>query len=325
MKTFQVFTEDQEAQIVKLSTPTSKCFSQEIRHPSNHSSVKITAETRNGPFYVRLYTHFADKHTDKHSKETTLKAAYKWAAKQLGTPVNENTTFANLHPKQNQWQHIPVEDLEKAKHESPSNIDTELFNLLDKSYAYVGGHVDFKKPSDLPGNHTIWYGIDFDGDNIPDALRFGKKTPYGTKWTGGASNGTPEAKQKYLEQVIQTMVTPGNFCEMSDAIMHIMITRHHVPCVDVQADVEKILGKKVKWIGAHPDGKYPGYKGFYIRSLAGDDHMKILLGEPTHTHYEQQTYSKLTKELGEIETDNSRLTLPTSSPDSMDDKSFTNY
>ena len=87
MKTFQVFTEDQEAQIVKLSTPTSKCFSQEIRHPSNHSSVKITAETRNGPFYVRLYTHYADKHTDVHSKVTTLGAAYKWASKHLGLPV----------------------------------------------------------------------------------------------------------------------------------------------------------------------------------------------------------------------------------------------
>ena len=36
---------------------------------------------------MRLYTNFADKHTDKHSKVTTLKAAYAWASKHLGMPV----------------------------------------------------------------------------------------------------------------------------------------------------------------------------------------------------------------------------------------------
>lgn len=36
---------------------------------------------------MRLYTHYADKHTDKHSQEKTLKAAYAWASKHLGLPV----------------------------------------------------------------------------------------------------------------------------------------------------------------------------------------------------------------------------------------------
>ena len=44
--------------------------------------------------------------------------------------------------------------------------------------------------------------------------------------------------------------------------------------------MERIIGKPVKWIGEHPEGKYPGYKGFYERSLGGAQHVKILLGTP---------------------------------------------
>lgn len=189
-------------------------------------------------------------------------------------------TFGDLHPKPGTWTKIPVQDLTKAQHQAPVNIDTELFDLLAKSYAYIGGHVDFKKPSDLPANHQIWYAIDVDGDEVPDAVKFAKDTPYGRKWTGGATNGTLAAKQAYIDLNVRTLMTPGNYCEMSDAIMHIMITRYHVPYVASQAEVEKIIGKKVRWIGPHPDGKYPGYDGFYERELAGDLHMKILLGKP---------------------------------------------
>lgn len=186
--------------------------------------------------------------------------------------------FADLKPRTGQWTKIPVEKLKQAQHQPPENIDTELFDLLDKSYAYIGGHVDFQKPSDIPANHTIWYAIDTDGDKEPEALKFAKSTPYGTKWTGGATDGSPEGKAAYISDTVRALKTKGNFCEMSDAIMHIMITRHSVPCVSNQKDVERIIGKSVRWIGAHPEGKYPGWNGFYVRSLGGADHMKILLG-----------------------------------------------
>ncbi len=67
---------------------------------------------------------------------------------------------------------------------------------------------------------------------------------------------------------------------MSGKAAHVMITRHDVPVVTSQADVEKVLGKKVKWIGPHPEEKYPEHPGWYIRSLGGEEHMKILLGKP---------------------------------------------
>ena len=189
------------------------------------------------------------------------------------------TEFADLHPRTGQWEKVPVQALTKAQHEPAPNIDTELFDLLDKSYAYIGGHVDFRKPSDLPSNHTLWYAVDVDGDKHPEAVKFGKNTPFGTKWTGGATDGSPEAKQQYINDTVRALNTPGHYCEMSDAIFHIMATRYHIPCVTDHADVEKILGKSVKWIGPHPPGKYAGYQ-FYARDLGGAQHIKCLLGKP---------------------------------------------
>jgi hypothetical protein len=189
--------------------------------------------------------------------------------------------FADLHPQTGQWTSIPTSVLKHAQHEPHVNIDDELYDLLAKSYAYIDGHVDFKQPSDLPANHTIWYAMDIDGNKTPDVLKFGKQTAHGIKWTGGASDGSPAAKQKYVDTTVTALKTPGNYAEMSDAIMHIMITRYHIPCVSSEAEVEQIIGKDVRWIGAHPDGKYPGYNGFYERTLGGAKHLKILLGLPS--------------------------------------------
>jgi hypothetical protein len=115
--------------------------------------------------------------------------------------------FADLNPRTGEWKQIPVSTLKHAQTEPPENIDTELFALLDKSYAYIGGHVDFRKPSDLPANHTIWWGVDLDGDKKPDVVQFAKDTPYGTKWTGGATDGSPAAKAKYIDSVVTRLRT----------------------------------------------------------------------------------------------------------------------
>jgi len=187
--------------------------------------------------------------------------------------------FADLRPQTDKWEKIPVDVLVKSQHAPKPNIDTELFDLISKSYSYVGGHVDFPNAESLPSNHILWYAVDVDGDKDPDAVKFGKPTPYGTKWTGGGSDGSPAGKYAYVEQTMKALATPGNYAEMSDSIFHIAATRFHIPCVSVQAHVEDILGKSVKWIGPHPEGKYPGYM-FYMRELGGAQHMKCLVGRP---------------------------------------------
>ena len=66
---------------------------------------------------------------------------------------------------------------------------------------------------------------------------------------------------------------------MSGAIAHVMLKSGAKP-VSSKVSVEKVLGKTVKWVGAHPDGKYPGVTGWYERSIGGHDHLKIMLGVP---------------------------------------------
>lgn len=188
--------------------------------------------------------------------------------------INEDT-FADLHPSKGQWEPIPAQTLVKNQHTSPS-IDTELFDLIDTTYSYIGGHVDFRRPSDLPANHTIWYGTDVDGDKEPDATVFGKRNHAGVKWTGLASDGTPAAKAALIDYMVKRLFQRGNFMEASDAIAHVLITRYSVPFVATQQRVEYVIGKKVDWVGENP--KYPKYDGWYTRVLGGTKHLKILLG-----------------------------------------------
>ena len=37
-----------------------------------------------------------------------------------------------------------------------NEISKDIFNLIDRTYAPIGGHVDFSKPSDLPSDFG-WY------------------------------------------------------------------------------------------------------------------------------------------------------------------------
>ena len=60
-----------------------------------------------------------------------------------------------------------------------------------------------------------------------------------------------------------------------------MIKYKKVPFVSNPEDIKKLLpGKDINYIGEHPNGKYPGYDGWYERKLGGKKHMKIILGSP---------------------------------------------
>lgn len=183
-------------------------------------------------------------------------------------------------PQAHKWTPVPVDMIRRAHDEPGRNIDDELFDLIQATYAPIGGYPDFRMPNHLPANHTIWYANDVDGDTEPDAVGWGKDTRFGRKWTGLASDGTPAAKAAAIAELVEKLRTPGNYAELSKAIMHILIVRYNVPCVDDPKLVQMILGKPVTWIGAHPEGLYPHHHGFYRRDIAGELHMKILLGVP---------------------------------------------
>lgn len=72
----------------------------------------------------------------------------------------------------------------------------------------------------------------------------------------------------------------GNLiCVVSDALAHILITKYNIPSINNQEEVEKILDKKIDWVGSRPDGKYLDYNGWFYIDILGKRKMKIALGK----------------------------------------------
>ena len=162
-----------------------------------------------------------------------------------------------------------------------NDITKEIFGIIDKTYKNIGGYPDFKKPSDLPDNHTDWFAADVDKDTDPDITTFGKAKAGNFKLTGAASDGSEPAKAFLINKLGKLMKTPGNYAEASDALAHVLMTRKNVPFVGDEESIQKLLpGKPFTFIGKHPDGKYPNYTGWYTRNIGGKKLLKIILGNP---------------------------------------------
>lgn len=190
--------------------------------------------------------------------------------------------------KKGEWVNVPYGYYDSEEEENAeTSIKDNFYDIIDKSYTYLGGHVNFKSSEDVPGKYRDWIAIDTDDDPEADAIRFGSQQGKNFKLAGGGSDGTPEGIKAYLDKTAQMLFTPGNFGEMSGKISTKMIKKE-VPYVKTEEEVRKILGKDIKWYGAHPNpalaAKYEaygdGYKAFYGRVLGGEEHIKIMFGLP---------------------------------------------
>jgi len=177
-----------------------------------------------------------------------------------------------------EWFKVPLEDIRQAAMERGGqvNIADELHHLIDNAYKKIGGHLKLQNVEDMPEDYTDWLAVDLDDDPEPDALRFSS----GQKMSGSGHDGTRKAIDAYLAKTAALLKEEGFYGEMSKAIAHIMIKYHNVPFVPSHEDVEKVLGKSVEWLGQHPEGKYPGYDGWYERDIGGSQQMKIMVGNP---------------------------------------------
>jgi DNA polymerase III epsilon subunit-like protein len=191
--------------------------------------------------------------------------------------VNEEK-FADYHAPKNKWIKLDPKKLgdEAKKEEDETTIADEVFALISNAYKGIGGHINLPNKQSIPADYDDWQAIDTDDDPDPDALKFSK----GNKMAGGGHDGSEKAVKAYLDKTAEMLGTDGFYGELSKAMAHIMITRYHAPFVDNKEDVEKTLNKKVRWLGKHPEGKYPGYDGWYSRDIGGHREMKILLGNP---------------------------------------------
>jgi hypothetical protein len=170
----------------------------------------------------------------------------------------------------------------KFDHTKYPELEDELFNLISTAYAEIGGHAKIKVPADVTANTKwdFWEGIDIHGSQDFDIIMFGQKTKYGLKFSGVGHDGTRDAKKAYMNQRGNDLKKIGHYIEVSGKIAEILIHKYKVPVVTDQATVEKVLGKKLDWQGSNSEDPNATGNGWYIRTLGGHNHQKILLGRP---------------------------------------------
>jgi hypothetical protein len=171
---------------------------------------------------------------------------------------------------------LPKKKWVKLKPNELAEYQEIIFDLIQTAYKPIGGHAKFKSKSDVnTSKSNVWTVKDIDGDGDPDAVIFGKSKS-GIKLTGLGHDGSSQAKTDVLSRWHQMLKKGGYWAEVSGALAHIAIKRHNASFVSSQEEVEKLLGKSVKWVGEID--KYPGVDGWYERDIGGDSHLKIIVG-----------------------------------------------
>ena len=173
-------------------------------------------------------------------------------------------------------EYIPLGDEEKKQ------AQQDLFDLIDNAYKSIGGHVKFKKPSDVMDPELqYWRAADLDDDPELDVVYFGKVTPYGVKHTGIGHDGDRSSIKNLLIRKSKELGTPGNYVEISGPAFDSFVGKGGVPPIEDEEKVRAILGPKrgaeLEWHGKHPKGTKSG-NGWYTRTIGGQKLTKTLAG-----------------------------------------------
>jgi hypothetical protein len=197
--------------------------------------------------------------------------------KSLYDYLNESSKDV-LKPKKGKWTEF---DPDKLSDEDKAELEDEFIDLIKTAYAPIGGHVNFKDKEDVFKSAKInyWKGIDLHGSPDVDVILFGKKTKYGIKYVGVGHDGEKDSKREYLASKAKDLAKTGFYNELSGVLAEIMLKKFKLPAITNKEDIEKVLGKDIKYFGKHPDGKTEG-DGWYEREIGGQKHTKILIGKP---------------------------------------------
>ena len=185
--------------------------------------------------------------------------------------LNEITSSGDLNP--------PRGKTVLFNHKKYPELAGEFFDLIQTAYAEIGGHIKVKTPDDVfaDPDWDYWEGEDIHGSRDFDMIMFGQKTKFGVKFSGVGHDGTKDAKRAYIDARGVDLKKLGFYLEVSGKIAEILINKYNVPIVTDKDEVTKVLGKPVQWIGGRNDASGDGW---YVRTIAGHPHEKILLGRP---------------------------------------------
>tara|TARA_X000000950_G_C13788676_1_gene608392 strand:+ start:502 stop:1227 length:726 start_codon:yes stop_codon:yes gene_type:complete len=190
----------------------------------------------------------------------------------------------------------------------------EVFDLIDRSYAYLDGNADIRTADDLANksqnDYSTFLAWDIDADPEPDVLRGMKPKAGKMKLTLSATDGTEVAGSYVVGDTASRLSDGQHYAEMSGRAATSQM-KQATPAVTDEATVRALLpGKEITWFGVHPalyDGNDPvlmsvaadfkgdpgemiaatkakqygpegQYDGWYVRMLGGSPHAKLIFG-----------------------------------------------
>ena len=148
------------------------------------------------------------------------------------------------------------------------DVEEEILDLIQKAYAPIGGHPNYKSVSDLAGSD--YEIIDLDDDPELDAVTVTKQRAGGTKHVGIGHDGTSQGKRGAIGRTIDKLDEPTNYIEASGAIENVLRKANVTQVTDEETIRKALKGKEIEM---YDDGSYN-------RVLGGKKYRKTMWGKP---------------------------------------------
>lgn len=157
--------------------------------------------------------------------------------------------FVNLHTPQQMSKYIDV-----------------IWEILEKSYASIGGFKSAKEKEDLMRKSGLTKLVVKNGKVVAVMIY---KDELGRKSIAGGTDGSDEGKKWFMKMNEEDIKLNRAWGEVSGKMEHIMLKKGAVPIPSSMA--VRILGKPI--LSYDPDGYH------YTREIMGEPHTKIMVGD----------------------------------------------
>lgn len=165
----------------------------------------------------------------------------------------------------------------------------QLFDILQSTYAGIGGHFKVQSPGDLE-RYNFWAVADLDDDPEIDVALFAKPDIGGTKMGAAANDGSPAAGTAYKNKSAELRAggslggVSNWWGEVSGKPAYAMLRRGALPVEDEMKVRQLLDGDEIVWHGEHPDPNAPAVfrdvAGWYTKTFGDKKSTKIILGSP---------------------------------------------
>lgn len=163
---------------------------------------------------------------------------------------------------------VEKETKEITSSDTKQELSQEMWDILDKSYAALGGFKSYDSPEHMVHTPGTWVVSYDDNNTLTSGIIF--KNQFGNKLVGLGTNGQPESKQD-ITHILNTMKSKRDFWAEVSGPLEKMFNRMDLPKISNKY-AEKLTGKAI--LELDEDGYH------YVRFIAGQPIRKIIMGYP---------------------------------------------